>query len=127
MSLACTYKSRQLVVSSSLLIVATTAKMDPKFFYTIVVCLLVLDGVSSNDVADVYPSRWGSDVSSSSQRESSLQQAIKYLVNYTASEAKASLDMYSIGSTVAAIAYQELTDKFGMCIHSYLASIIAKH
>ena len=58
-----------------------------------------------------------------------LQQAIKYLVNYTASEAKTRLDMKSIGSTVAAIAFQELTEKLGryISIVAYISLVYSSH
>ena len=52
---------------------------------------------------------------SHTERASSLlQQAITYLVNYTAAEAKAHMDAYNLASRVAAIAYDKLTDKLGM-------------
>ena len=53
------------------------------------------------------------DISNHQGGSGLLQQAIKYLVNYTAAEAEARLDMNNIGSTVAAIAYHELTEKLG--------------
>ena len=53
------------------------------------------------------------DISNHQGSSGLLQQAIKYLVNYTAAEAEARLDMNNIGSTVAAIAYHELTEKLG--------------
>ena len=77
--------------------------MEVKLF-AVVSYLLVLGTVSSQDVKYVPHSRRDSGL---------LQQAIKYLVNYTAAEAEASLDMNNIGSTVAAIAYQEFTEKLG--------------
>ena len=77
--------------------------MEVKLF-AVVLCLLVLGIVGSQDVTYVPHS----------QRDSGLlQQAIKYLVNYTTAEAEASLDMNNIGSTVAAIAYQEFKEKLG--------------
>ena len=74
--------------------------MGVKLLFALVLLILV----SSHDAANMSPSRSGPDL---------LQQAIKYLVNYTASEAKTRLNMNNIGSTVAAIAYQELTEKLG--------------
>ena len=53
------------------------------------------------------------DISNHQGGSGLLQQAIKYLVNYTAAEAEARLDINNIGSTVAAIAYHELTEKLG--------------
>ena len=70
----------------------------------LVLCSLMLGVVCSQHVVDVPRSQGGSGL---------LQQAIKYLVNYTAAEAEARLDMNNIGSTVAAIAYHELTEKLG--------------
>ena len=78
--------------------------MKAKLSSILVACLLILSEVSSHDVADVSHPQRGSTL---------LHQAIKHLVNYTASEAKASLDMYNMGSTVAAIAYQQLNEKLG--------------
>lgn len=74
--------------------------MEAKHFFILVLCSLMLGIVSSS--ADVSRLRRGSGL---------LQQAINYLVNYTATEAEAHLDMKSIGSTIAGIAYQELTKK----------------
>ena len=76
----------------------------------LVLCSLMLGMACSQNVPDVLNPRGGSGL---------LQQAIKYLVNYTASEAEARLDMNNIGSTVAAIAYQELTEKLGRKIVQY--------
>ena len=70
----------------------------------LVLCSLMLGVVCSQHVVDVPRSQGGSGL---------LQQAIKYLVNYTAAEAEARLDMNNIGSTVAAIVYHELTEKLG--------------
>ena len=82
--------------------------METKFSFTLVVlCLPIL--VGSQDVADVTHSHIGSSL---------LQQAVRYLVNYTATEARAHMDMYNIGSTVAAIAYEKLTEKLGRCIRN---------
>ena len=73
-------------------------------FKLVILCSTILGLVSCQDVADVPHSQTGSSL---------LQQAVGYLVNYTASEAKAHMDMYNIGSTVAAIAYEKLTEKLG--------------
>ena len=81
--------------------------MEVKLFFALVLFILV----GSHDAADMDPSRSTPDL---------LQQAIKYLVNYTASEAKTRLDMNNIGSTVAAIAYQELTEKLSKYKYIYL-------
>lgn len=105
-------------------LLVATVEMKPKLFYTLAVCLLILGEVSSHDVADVYPSWRNSDVPSSQRGSGVLQQAIKYLVNYTASEAKASLNMHNIGSTVAAIAYQELTEKLSKCTQNVLCTYV---
>ena len=75
--------------------------MAIKFSFTLVLCL---GFASSQDVADVPHPQTGSSL---------LQQAVRYLVNYTASEARAHMDMDNIGSTVAAIAYEKLTEKLG--------------
>ena len=84
-----------------------TDKMETKFSFTLVLCSITLGLASSQDVA--APSHTGSSL---------LQQAIRYLVNYTAAEARAHMDMYNLGSTVAAIAYEKLTEKLGK--HTYM-------
>lgn len=93
-----TYKSQCQVHNCSF---AVAAEMEVK---SLVLCLLMLGIASSQYVADVSRSRWGPGL---------LQQAIRYLVNYTAAEAEERLNMNNIGSTVAAIAYEELTEKLG--------------
>ena len=80
--------------------------MEVKLLFALVLFILV----SSHDAAN------------SPSSPDLLQQAIKYLVNYTASEAKTRLDMNNIGSTVAAIAYQDLTEKLGR--HKYYSNFI---
>ena len=75
-----------------------TGGMEVKLFFAALVLFIL---VNSNDAAD------------QASGPGLLQEAIKYLVNYTASEAKTRLNMNNIGSTVAAIAYQELTEKLG--------------
>jgi len=78
--------------------------MEVKLSFALIICLLILHEISGYDVADVPHLQRGPIL---------LHRAVKHLVNYTASEAKASLDMNSIGSTVAAIAYQKLNEKLG--------------
>ena len=82
----------------------------------LIVVLVLFSQVIGHDAADMAIQN-GSGL---------LQQAIKYLVNYTASEAKTRLDMQGIGSTVAAIAFQELTEKLGryISIFTYINSTV---
>lgn len=87
-----------------MIVATTTVDMKVKRALVLVICTLTL--VSSQEVAH---SRRGSTV---------LQQAIKNLINYTATEAEARLDKNNIGSIIAAIAYQELTAKLGRCMSS---------
>ena len=65
---------------------------------------LLLVAVSSHEVGDVAPSNRGSTF---------LREAVKNLINYTAIEVQAHLDMNNIGSTIAAIAYKKLTENLG--------------
>ena len=65
--------------------------------------LLILGAMGSHEV-DVSPSHKGSAF---------LREAVKNLINYTAIEVEAHLDMNDIGSTIAGIAYQKLTTKLG--------------
>lgn len=83
---------------------AVATEMEPKLSIVLVLCLLIMGVVSSHRVPDVSRSQRGS---------SFLQQAIRYLVNYTAAEAEAHMDMNNIGSRVAAIAYEKLTENLG--------------
>lgn len=62
----------------------------------------MLGVVGNQEVGDVSPVNKGSNY---------LQQAIQNLINYTAIEVEAHLDMNDIGSTIAAIAYQKFTAK----------------
>ena len=89
--------------------------MEIKFF-TLVLYSIILGLASSQDVAT--PSHTGSGL---------LQQAIRYLVNYTAAEATAYMDMYNLGSTVAAIAYEKLTEKLGRHICNTSTNIEIKN
>ena len=73
----------------------------------LILCLLILGTTSSEHISNVSHSQTGSSL---------LQQAIKYLVDYTASEAEAHLDMNNMESRVAGIAYEKLTEKLGRCI-----------
>ena len=50
-------------------------------------------------------------VSPSHKRSTFLREAVRNLINYTAIEVQAHLDMSDIGSTVAGIAYQKLIAK----------------
>ena len=79
--------------------------METKLSLRLVLYLLILGIARSQKVQEM----------SHTERASSLlQQAITYLVNYTAAEAKAHMDAYNLASRVAAIAYDKLTDKLGM-------------
>ena len=66
-----------------------------------IVYLLMSSVVGSHEV-DISPSHKGSKF---------LREAVKNLINYTTIEVQAGLDMNDIGSTVAGIAYQKLTEK----------------
>ena len=72
----------------------------------LVLCLVAMCLVTSQDATDT-----------DDPQSSPLQQAVKYLVNYTAIEAGQHMDMYNIGSTIAAIAYDKLMEELGkyMC------------
>ena len=78
-------------------------EMEAKTVLVFVMCLPMFS-IATSHRGDISNRQGGSGL---------LQQAIKYLVNYTAAEAEARLDMNNIGSTVAAIAYHELTEKLG--------------
>lgn len=75
--------------------------------FKLILCFLILGMTSCQHVSDV-PAR-------SQTRSSYLQQAINYLVNYTATETESHMDMNDIGSRVAAIAYEKLTENLGRC------------
>ena len=69
-------------------------------------CLLVVGAFASHEV----------DVPSSHKGSTFLREAVKNLINYTALEIEAHLDMNDIGSKIAGIAYQKLTTK--LCKYS---------
>lgn len=73
------------------------------------VLVTILGAVGSQEVGDVSPSQRSSML---------LQEAVRNLINYTAMEVEARLDMNDIGSTVAAIAYQKVTKKLGKYMYS---------
>ena len=88
------------------------------FPFKLILCLLILGMTSCQHV---------SDVSARSQTRSSyLQQAINYLVNYTATETETHMDMNDIGSRVAAIAYEKLTENLGRCNYVEEAFVFMK-
>ena len=68
----------------------------------LLLCLVTMCLVTGQDAADM-----------NDPQTNLLHQAVRYLVNYTASEAGQHMDMYDIGSTVAAIAYDKLIEQLG--------------
>lgn len=70
-------------------------------FVHLCLCLLTLSAVVGHKI----------DVSTSHKGSTFLREAVKNLINYTAIEVEAHLDMNEIGSTIAGIAYQKLTTK----------------
>ena len=79
-------------------------EMKTRILFILVVCLLILDSMGSQEVAGVSTAQKGSTF---------LQDAIRNLINYTAIEVEARLDMNDIAGTVAAIAYQKVTAELG--------------
>ena len=72
-------------------------------------CLLILGAESADHVVGSHKL----DVSPSNKGSTFLREAVRNLINYTAIQVEARLDMNDIGSTIAGIAYQKLTTKLG--------------
>ena len=77
--------------------------MEARLLFVLDMSLLILGVVESHEI--------GPGVSHKGY--TFLQEAVRNLINYTAVEVEAHLDMNDLGSTVAAIAYQKLTEKLG--------------
>lgn len=81
-----------------------------RLYFLLMICPLILGAVGNHEV----------ELSPSQKASTFLREAVRNLINYTAVEVEAHLDMNGIGSTIAGIAYQKFTKQLGKWINIVL-------